>query len=795
MKKKSIFFLFYTFYISTTLPAQNCNVKGMIIDGLSKSPISYANIALFSLKDTSLLQGSITDDQGIFELKHIKTGNYRLKISFIGYQSIELNPLLLQPGTTDLGRTELQVLSENLKEITVSRDKAPLTYKVDRKVIDAGSFPGANVAMDLLENMPSVQLDFEGKLTYRGDGTFKVYVNGHPVANGEEKLRQMPASQIDRIEVITNPSAKYDAEGTAGIIQVILKKNRLEGYSISTSAKATTQGAYGWLFSVDQKRGKNGWYIQGNTGRDIQAKYDIQKEQFVYDDKNTYVTTNDNTVKKQEDETYLEVGFNHDITRKDYIDFAGYIYPRKSKHSTLESGKTTEKETEGDDILSETAYKLNSDAFYTYQYLGSTLTYEHAFNKKRSHMLSAYIDYSGYLQDLYQKQIDTKIYGSITERMGNIGTEHNEVIIEGKLNYSLPLSEKASFETGVQINTDHIPRITSENGNFDEDGTYTRFEDEAADQQVNFIQDIYAGYISLKRETKKISVQLGMRMEYTRRKTDYSYSDDNGDKITEPDRTTFTDFFPSAHLSYNFQNSQQIYCSYSRRIIRPNYWSLVPLLQYTSPYAYYRGNGDLKPAFSNSWEAGYKKSWNKNFVSFESFVRQTQRFMQNYYRTMSEDILIFSPENVGNSFSYGGELMTGVNIFPWWNMNVSATVYAYKLDIDFEETNETIHQVKTNSRLNNTFLLPKSFSLKWDLNYNSPIKNSQMSQDGYFVSDFAVNKSFLKDRWTATFVYNNLFTGNRYDQTTEGTDFLIKKRYRENSYVSFKIAYKLDNQN
>ena len=793
--KKTIFFLFCTFYISTSLSAQNCNVKGIVIDGLSKSPIGYANIALFSLKDTSLLQGSMTDDQGMFELKRIKTGNYRLKISFIGYQSIELNPLLLQPGTRDLGKTELRVLSENLKEITVRSDKSPLTYKVDRKVIDAGSFPGANVAMDLLENMPSVQLDFEGKLTYRGDGTFKVYVNGHPVANGEEKLRQIPASQVDRIEVITNPSAKYDAEGTAGIIQVILKKNRLEGYAITTSVKATNHGAYEWLFSIDQKSEKNGWYIQGNTGKDIQAKYDIRQEQFIYDDKNTYISLSDNTKKKQEDETYLELGFNHDITGKDYIDFSGYIYPRKSKHSTFEHGKTTEKKTEGADMLYETTYQLNSYYFYTYQYLGSTLTYEHAFNKKRSHMLSAYIDYSGYLRDLYQKQVDTKIYDNTTERTGNIGTEHNEVIIEGKLNYSLPLGKKTAFETGAQINTDHIPKITSENGNFNEDGTYKQFEDDPADQQVNFTQDVYAGYVSLKKETKKISFQLGMRMEYTKRKTDYSYTDNHGDKIKEPDRTSFTDLFPSAHFSYNFQNSQQIYCSYSRRIIRPNYWSLVPLRQYNSPYAYYKGNGDLKPAFSNSWEAGYKKSWNKNFVSFESFVRQTQRYMQNYYRTMSEDILIFSPENVGKSLSTGAELMTGINIFPWWNMNISTTVYAYKLDIDFEKTNETIHQLKTSNRLNNTFLLPKSFSLKWDLKYNSPLKNSQMTQDGYFVSDFAVNKSFFKDQWTITFVYNNLFSGNRYDQTTEGNDFFIKKKYRENPYVSFKIAYKLDNQN
>jgi len=791
-KTKSVFFLFCAFCLSTPLKAQNCCVRGKIIDGLSKAPISYASVVI--LKDSVQLQGAMTDNQGAYEFKHLKTGNYRIKISFIGYQSVILDPLLLQPGVRDLGKTTLLVLTENLQEITVQSSRPPLTYKVDRKVIDAGSFPGAEVAMDLLENLPSIQLDFEGKLTYRGDGTFKVYVNGHPVANGEEKLKQLPASQIDKIEVITNPSAKYDAEGTAGIIQVILKKNRLEGYAINTSAKGTSQGAHEWLFSVDHKGEKSGWYIQGNRGKDIRNKYDSRENQVIYSNGLTYQISTNKSTKKSEDKSYLEIGFNYDLTAKDYIDFSGYIYPEKSKQSTDENGEATEQVTDEGGGLLESSYLLNSDAYFNYRYIGSTLTYEHAFNKKRTHLLSAYLDYSGYLQDLDQKQIDTRVYDTYTERAGNRGIEHDEVILEGKLSYSVPLTEKLTLETGLQINTDHIPRITSENGNFDEKEVFKRFAGEDENQSVNFIQDVYAGYVSLKREAKKLSVQLGMRMEHTKRRSDYSYTGNEDEKIILPDRTSFTDFFPSAHFTYSLSKSHQIYLSYSRRIRRPNYWSLVPLQQYTGPYSYYQGNGDLKPAFSNSWEAGYKKSWDKNFISFEAFVRQTNRFIQNYYRTKTEDILIFSPENVGKSFSTGGEFMTGVNLFPWWNLNLSSNLYAYKLNIDFETTEKTSHQLKTNTRLNNTFLLPESFTLKWDLDYKSPIENSQMKRDGYFVSNLAIKKSFAKGKWVTTFVYNNLFTGNKYDQTTEGTDFHIKTSYTENPFVSFKVAYILDNQ-
>ena len=789
---------FLTLLLSTLFTiysqAQKCNVSGEVIDKTTHEPIAYANVALFAIKDSALVTGTITNDKGNFLIENMKYGNYRVKISFIGYQSVIIHNVLLQPGTRDLGKTELQVLTENLNEVTVKCTKPAMTYKVDRKIIDAGSFPGADAAIDLLENVPSVQLDLDGNLTYRGEGTFKVYINGHPVANGTEKLRQLPTSRIDKIEIITNPSARYDAEGTAGIIQVILKKNRLEGYAITTSIKADTRGGYRWLFSIDNKKEKSGWYINGNWSENIWEQYNKTTDQNITEGTNTYFTHSDMDAKHRQRNSSIEVGFNYDITNKDYIDFSGYINPMKTKQKNSKEGWVTEQIIDENGETTVSSYYLNSLYNCDYQYVGATLTYEHAFSKDRSHLLSGYIDYSGYVTDLDERQYDEQIYDNFTVREGFMGSEHKETIIEAKLNYKMPVSKKTAMETGAEIITDHIPRITSVSGIFDENKNITKYDDAPLNQTVDFIQDVYAPYILLKREGKKLAIQAGARIEFTNRRSDYSYNTEEGNRTIVPDRNRFTNFFPSAHITYNFTETHQLYLSYSRRIQRPNYWKLVPMEQYQTPYSYYTGNGNVLPSYTNAWEAGYKKSWDKNFISAELFTRKTDNVTQHYSRTSNGNMLIISPENVGQSWSTGVEFMGGANVFAWWNSNLSTSLYSYKLNVDFENAQYTRKQLKTDTRWNNTFLLPKSFTLKWDLKYNSPFKNAQSKRDGFFVSDIALKKEFNDGKWIVTAVYNDIFSSEEYTTTQIGENFSIKTYTNEKPYFSFKLAYVFDNQ-
>ena len=777
------------------LYAQTCQVRGTVVDNHTREPIAYSNIALHNESDSAIVDGAVTGTRGDFQINNLATGRYRLNISFIGYQPVMIRNLLLQPGTRDLGEIQLQVLTENLNEIRVTGARPSISYQVDRKVIDAGSFPGAEVAMDLLENVPSVHLDFEGKLSYRGEGTFKVYINGHPVANGEEKLRQLPAGQIDKIEIITNPSAKYLAEGTAGIIRIILKKNRMEGYAINSSMKVNSRNGYDWHFSVDSKGKKSGWYVQGQWSRFVWTDYQSTENQLTDNNGLTYKTETGKSGKRYKDYSYFETGFNYDLTDKDYINFSGYIYPETARQVYRENGLTSERITDESGAGTSLDYELDSRVDMDFRYIGTTFTWDHAFNRKRTHLLSAYINYSGYLRDLHDRQTDTKVYDSHTDRVGYKGTEQNEIVVEGKLNYSLPLNEKTTLETGAQVNTDHIPQLTSVSGTFDEKGNITRFADEPANQSVNFEQDIYAAYLSLKRDWKKLALQIGIRTEYMKRRSDYSYDPAGNQKKIIPAQKNYNDFFPSGHLTYSISKTHQLYMGYSRRINRPNYWSLIPLEQYETPYSVYKGNGDLNPSFTGAWEAGYKKSWEKDFISGEVFYRETANLIQHYSQTRTENRLARSPENVGKSQSLGVELMTGVDLAKWWNMNLSSALYHYRQDIRFEDIQKKIEQLKGHARLNNTFLLSGSWTLKWDVAYTSPMKNMQTKRDGYFVSNLAIKKLFGKGRWNTTLVFNDLFSGERYHEITTGRDFSIQRWRKEMPYMSFTISYTLDNQN
>ncbi len=779
--------------ISDGLIAQNCSISGTVFDKSSNTPIQYANAILTSPTDSSLLLGAITNEKGIFLIDGIKEGTYNLKLSFIGYETVTRESISIQKGQNKIDPLIMDVLKSNLEEVTVRSTRQAITYKVDKKVINASSFPSAEAGMDLLENVPSVQVDFEGRLTYRGDGTFKVFINGHPVQNGEEKLRQIPADKIDKIEIITNPSAKYHAEGTAGIIQVILKRNRLQGYAINASATASTLNSFLGNITIDQKGEKGGWYIEGDIRRQVFNKYSYNEIR---------TTVNNNEYQRVESEfdnknlmlkDYYEFGCNYDITPNDYIDFSIYANLIKSQENRNKNGNTTESLFRSDILVNEDNYRISSEKKTGYRYFGTTLTYEHTFNKEKTKTISSFLDFT-YLPSLNEEIIDTKIFESHTDKKGMKGSEQREIIFEGNLSYQDEFTEKTSVEVGVNFTLDHIPSVNSSNGTFDEQNNLTPYHNEPLNKTVNFKQDVYASFLTIKSGWGKLNIQAGLRCELTDRKSDYSYNEPGETRITTPSSKRFVDFFPTLHTLYNFSDEHQLGINYSRRIKRPDYWRLIPLEEYSSPYEYGIGNGALLPEYSNSFEVVYKKSWDKDFIGFELFSKNITNVMQRYYRYDTGNIVMATFENVGYSWSSGAEIMFGIDLFKWWNLNTSSSIYDYRLTVDIEDSSRTETQLYNKSRINNTFLLPKGFTFKWDVNYNSPAIKVQYRQDGYFSSNMSIQKGFKENTWRFTLSWTNIFNTIRFNIKTSGEHFTVKNEYHLRPYASFKISYNFDNQ-
>ena len=788
-----IVLLFIFEFLFVCSQAQTAKLTGIISDQISGIPIQYANVALCLEQDSLFIHGCISDERGRFELTNIAYGTYSLKVSFIGYDSYKMSNLLIDKKQLDIGQISMGISQQNLEEIEVKGRGTGIAYKVDRKVINAKEFPGADKAMDLLENVPSLQVDIDGKLTYRGDGNFIVYVNGRPEQNGEDKLRQISANRIQYVEIITNPTAKYDAEGTAGIIQVILKRNRLEGYAINTSIKVSSLGSKEWLFSIDQKSEKGGWYIEGQWDDYVDKKQKSTTKQLVTNSAGLLETLSNIDTKDYGNNSFVKFGFNYDLTEKDYLDFMVSGDPVRRSGISVNNGHYTESKRFGGNEESVETYNFDSRFAMYYRYLSAVTTYEHAFTKDRSHLLTAHVDYSTYLHPLKEEKRDIKEYANRTERLGYIAKEYNEIVFKTNVAYKNKLSEKSKFEIGINVDLDHIPKLTTESGMFRADNTIEAFSNEKSDQKVDFEQDVYAGFITFESSFGKLDYKLGFRSEYTDRQSNFSYKDENLQEILVPAEKRFVDFFPSLHFVYNFSEENQLSLSYSRRINRPDYWELIPLKRYETPYIYYTGNGNLLPSYVDAVEFGYMRSWENNFVSAEVFLRNTNDLIQSYYTADENSRITWTKENVGNSLSTGVELMSGFDVSAWWKMNVSASLYSYRLDVKIENYKEEKWQ--GDIRFNNTFNITPSLSLRYQMVYQSPFVGAQTERDDFMFSNLAIRKSFFNRKWEAELAWANIFNSIKYNTTTKGTNLYVESHFEREPYVSVKLSYRFNNQN
>lgn len=791
-----ILLLLITISFSTFLNAQNLTLETQVNDE-ANSAIIFADAYLYSVSDSLKVYQAMGDETGKIKFEEIESGNYYLEIDVLGYHLYKSANFEIH-SNKNLGEIKLKKDEAiSLNEAVIKSEKPGIQYKVDRQIVNAESFPNANVAIDLLENVPSVSVDIDGTLKYRGDGTFRVFINGHPVANGTDKLKEIPTSQIERIEIITNPPAQYASQGTAGIIQVILKKNRLQGYAINANVFANALGGVSGYFSIDQKSEKSGWYINGSGGKNVWNKYDFSLEQTTVEEGRTYRNSFFEERENGSRQAYLEAGFNYDLTDKDYIDVSFNINPFETKHFNLSKGNVNSSVFDnGGNLLSNEQYQLRSENEETYRFFGGSINYEHSFNDDKSHKLSVNASVDYFISPYNEYQMDEKIYDDRVERIGKQGYEKNELIINGRVNYAYPVSEKTSFEVGAEIEAHQIPEIGNENGNFDENGQLIPYSNQRSNQTIDFMRNIYAGFATFKSSFGKFEYQLGLRVENTETKADYNYTDENGLAVYEPQSDNFTKLFPSAHLLYNISDKTQIVANYTRRINRPGYSQFVPFQSYNSVVSYYRGNAAILPVYTNAYEIGYKQNWTqKNYISLQVFHRAASDVMSNINSVSGDGSISATPQNVGKSFSTGVELMGNYKISNWWESNLSISLFDYLLKVDYAEQDYEVQQFNYQVRWSNTFKLPADFNVKFNLNYFGPGKGAQDEREAYLNSSASIQKSIMNDKWTFTLGADNILDAFNYDYKTSGDGFVTLQNYDYESNFFLRVAFKFDNQN
>ncbi len=757
------------------------SLTGQVFDANEKVPIEYANIIIYTVKDSNQVTGTISKKDGKFILSGIKPGNYYIDIQFIGYNKKRINNITIGQAqrTIDLGKIYIQPAAINLQNVVVEGNRSPVTYQIDKKVIDvsqmATSISGS--ATDVLENVPSVTVDIDGNVSLRGSSSFTVLIDGKPsVMDAQDILQQIPASSIETIEIITNPSAKYDPEGNAGIINIKLKKEKNLGWGGVVNANAGVNDKYGGDFIFENKSSDFSYNFGLNYNRRFFPGSSMEEKQFGLSSGTSFINS-DGSRERGRISFGVRGGFDFNFNESNSLSLGMRYGSRSGKHnSTL---KYTQWSTaDPQQIL----YKSINNSDRSGDYYALNLNYQHKFPLK-GHELSAELFGSHRNSDESSISEDIKDSGQFSGKKTTESGPSTE--FRGKLDYTLPLGENSKFEAGSQGEMDlsdesnGLSDYNSTTGSYEFQPLYSN--DTKYNRSELAIYSIYADQFN------NLGVQIGARTEYTYRtielkKTGQSFSIDRWD------------FFPSIHSSFKFAEGSQLMASYTRRIDRPHGWALEPFFTWQDANNVRKGNPGLQPEFIDSYELGFQTFFGQVTMSNDFYYRVNHNTIDRVRTVYAENVTLNTFENVGNDYSLGSEFMFTFDPVKPWNVNLMGNIYDYRIKGNLYGEPFERQSFNWRIRMNNSFKLFASTMIQLNARYNSPSVSSQGTRKGYFSTDLAIKQDLLNRNISLTLQVRDLLNTARWEFTSTGQDFYSSSRFsREAPMVMLNVKFNFNN--
>ncbi|MCB0598134.1 MAG: TonB-dependent receptor [Lewinellaceae bacterium] len=768
-------------------------VKGLVVDGDTGQPLDYATITLFSSEDSSLVTGGVTDAAGAFRLE-LKFGSYYANVAFIAFKDVNIGGIEVNRDNpvADLGTIEIFPSATVLAEVEVRAEKSNMQISLDKRVFNVGK-DLANIggtASDVLDNVPSVTVDAEGGVSLRGSSGVRILINGRPsglVGVGDtDGLRQIPANLIDRIEVITNPSARYEAEGMAGIINIILKKDRRQGLNGSLDLTTGYPHNYGLAANANYRTGNLNLF--GNYGvsyRKRPGKGSLYQE--IYD-RNEFGP--DTTFILQQNQERERGGWDNTLR-------AGAEYFFNDKTS-LTASFTYEKE-DGDNSSDieyrDYLFNLNRLTGITRRLdlekeIENNLEYVMSFRKefeREGHLLTADVRYQD--NDEVEKSTITEEYFTpeytqsgipgLNQRSRN---EEKERLILGQMDYIQPFAKEGKFEAGLraslrEINTDYqveelkgsdwelLPNFTNE---------------------FLYDENIYAAYGIVGNKFGRFSVQVGVRAELTDVNTQLL---DTG----EENPRDYLNLFPSGHLGYEFAGQNSFMVSYSRRINRPRFWDLNPFFSFSDARNIRSGNPNLNPEFTNSFEVGHLKYWDKMSLSSSVYYRYTEGIIERI-RTLQEDgTTLTRPENLATEDAYGLDVTFSASPADWWDLDGNVNFFRSIINGNNIDTSFTADALTWNGRITSKMDLWKFVDAQVRFNYRAPRITTQGRNKALYHIDLAFSKDILDSKGTLTLSVSDLLNSRRWRYIFEGDDFYSRGDFQWRArQVTLTFNYRLN---
>ena len=765
-------------------------VTGEIIDKETGGPIEYATVALIRVKDSTIATGGVTNAKGKFRIES-KPGKYLVRIDFIGYESKTLPPIALRPngGNQNLGKILLSTDTKTLEAVEITAEKSQVEYQIDKKVFNVDkniNSVGGNV-VDILENIPSVNVDQDGNVELRGNSNIRILIDGRQSSlvgiSGNGGLEQLPANLVEKIEVVTNPSVKYDAEGVGGILNIVLKKDKRDGFNGSFDFSGGYPSLQTGSFNFNYRTGKVNYF--GSYGIRNRRTPGIS---------NVFTTTfNDDgtTSLIDQDTDFLRGGLSNTVRfgADYYFDnntiLTGSLLFRYSDQDRLSDVIFQNFENGFLDEIS----TRNTDGRETEPNYEGNILYEKKF-KKEGTKLTADIRYTANSEEEISDFTDEILNFDFTpsgdpttfQRTTSDESQQNFVF---QADYEQPFGKTGKIETGVKfslrdIETDFLVE--------DEIGEVL-VRNDSLSNTYGYREEVYAIYGQYTDKLGNFSYQIGLRSETTSVFTELIQTE-------ETNNFNYTNFFPSGNFSYKLSNKNSLQLGYSRRLRRPSFRNLNPFFSFNNPQSLRTGNPNLQPSFTQSLELGHLKQWKNATLNTSIYYQRTTDVVQRIVTVDSDGVSISRPENLSDRDLYGLELAGSIEPIDKLNINGSFNVFRSIIDGGNLGEEFAAQTTAVTARGSFRYSFTKRLSSQIQLNYRGAQQTTQGRRDDFLFTDVGFNYSLWKRKGTISFRVRDVFNSFRFESISEGEDFFRESEFmfRPRSYV-VGFSYRINQNN
>jgi outer membrane receptor protein involved in Fe transport len=770
------------------------NVSGIVTDSETSEPLEYATISLEHKRIPDKIFGGITDENGKFSVD-VNPGMYNIKIDYISFESyVDENLRVVE--NTDIGNIALNIDVSMLDEVEVRAERTQVEIRLDKKIYNVGqdiTVRGGNVS-DVLANIPSIDVDFDGNISLRGNNNVKILINGKPSGlvglSGPQGLRSIPSESIEKVEVVTSPSARYSAEGTAGILNIILKKQDLLGFNGNVNlnvGEPKNTGASGTfnlrnnkinIFSTTSiKDSDNSGSFIGNTE---------------YFNSNLKIDNNTNSDRNRKN-TFLNLGVEYYFDDNTSLALSGFY----RKGDELSYSKNIVNDITNINIVSSNERVANDEE------LEESFEYSLDFYKdfdKDGHTLSAKVSYEENDENSIDKIEDYStipfVSESSFERTTNIDFQNR---LLAQVDYVYPIDENTEFEFGYRGR--FLDRETDFDVSFLNGGTYQ--SDRGLSNIFKYTESINSLYTQYGKKINSLSILLGLRYEASKQEIDQRTT--NQFEVKK-----YSDLFPTVNLAYEISDIESLTLGYSKRIRRPRGWDINPFPRRNSITSYRRGNPFLDPTFTSAYEVDYLKRFKKITINTALFYRQSDGNVERIQQETGDivdlivdsgtnnpvlqvPVLEYYPINLSTNKRFGSELSITYTPSRSVRINGSFTLNSTKIRGNYLEQSFDSDDTNWSARFNGFIRLPKDYSLQFFGFLRGPSENAFSKSKAFGFTTAAIQKSILDKKGNISLRYSDLFNTGRWRSTTTRETFRSESegQWREPSLIltfSYRIS-------